>query len=118
MAQREDPVWEAFDLEELSARRKESGSPWLPFLDVATMNAGLYVLAAGEEDPQQPHELDELYYVVSGRAALEIEGEMQKVGPGSLIYVRARAAHHFHSIEEDLQVLVFFSTRERSQVSR
>jgi mannose-6-phosphate isomerase-like protein (cupin superfamily) len=118
MAQREDPVWEAFDLEELGARREESGLPWLPFLDVATMNAGLYVLAAGGEDAQRPHELDELYYVVSGRATMQIEGDTLKVGPGGLIYVRARAAHRFHSIEEDLQVLVFFSIRERSEVSQ
>lgn len=114
MAQSGDPVWEAFHLEELGAKRKESGLPWQPFLDVATMNAGLYVLAVGDEDRQRPHELDELYYVISGLATLEIEGETQKVGPGSLVYVRALAAHHFHSIEEDLHVLVFFSTRERS----
>lgn len=115
MAQSDDPIWEAFDLEDLGVRREESGVPWLPFLDVATMNAGLYVLAAGDEDQQRPHELDELYYVVSGRATLEIEGEKQRVGPGSLVYVRAHTAHRFHSIEEELRILVLFSTRERER---
>jgi len=32
------------------------------------------------------------------------------VQPGSVIYVKAGVSHRFHSIKEELNVLVFFST--------
>jgi mannose-6-phosphate isomerase-like protein (cupin superfamily) len=31
------------------------------------------------------------------------------VKPGSVVYVGARVAHLFHSVEEDLRVLVFWA---------
>ncbi len=77
------------------------------------MQAGLYVLPAGGIDEQQPHAQDELYYVASGRGVLRVEGEDLTVGPGSVVYVRARAAHRFHSITEELRVLVVFSATDR-----
>lgn len=114
MAQRDDPVWAAFTIDDLMTRREESGNRWLPFLDVATLNSGLYVLPAGSTDGQLPHELDELYYVIGGRARLNVNGEDLQVENGSIIYVRARTPHRFHSIEEELRVLVFFSAQERA----
>ncbi len=77
------------------------------------MQAGLYVLPTGGIDEQQPHAQDELYYVASGRGVLQVEGEDMTVGPGSVVYVKARAAHRFHSISEELRVLVIFSAKER-----
>lgn len=107
---RRDPVSSAFDLAELVARHDKSGQPWLQFLEVSTLRAGLYSVPAGGVDEQTPHDEDELYFVVSGRGALRVEAEDIDVGPGSLLYVRAHAEHHFHSISEDLRVLVLFPT--------
>jgi mannose-6-phosphate isomerase-like protein (cupin superfamily) len=106
----EEKVWEAFELSDIAAEREKSGRPWLEFLKVPTLNSGLYVLAAGAEDPQGPHDEDELYYIISGRAVLRVAGEDQAVQPGSIIYVKAHIEHSFHSITEELQVLVFFSS--------
>jgi mannose-6-phosphate isomerase-like protein (cupin superfamily) len=47
------------------------GKRYLEFLRIPAMSAGLYVLAAGEKDPQSPHREDEMYYVVRGRSQLE-----------------------------------------------
>ena len=63
----QDPVWVAYEMLDLEEKREASGRPWLPFLDVSTLNAGLYVLPAGGTDSQQPHRTDEVYYVLSGR---------------------------------------------------
>lgn len=109
---RRDPVSSAFDLGELMARHDPSRQPWLQFLEVSTLRAGLYSVPAGGVDDQKPHDEDELYYVVSGRGALRVEGEDFPVAPGTLLYVRAHAEHHFHSISEHLRVLVFFSAAE------
>ncbi|HSG39002.1 MAG TPA: cupin domain-containing protein, partial [Thermoanaerobaculia bacterium] len=35
--------------------------------------------------------------------------EDMAVGPGSVLFVAARVEHRFHSIAEDLEVLVFFA---------
>ena len=35
-----------------------------------------------------------------------------RVGPGSIVYVAAETPHHFHSIETELRVLVFFAPAE------
>jgi hypothetical protein len=39
------------------------------------LQVGVYVLAAPEPDTQQPHEWDELYFVLEGRGTLDVEGE-------------------------------------------
>ena len=71
-------------------------------------------LPAGGVDPQQPHTEDEVYYVVGGRALLRVAGEDRAVGPGSLVFVAAGVEHRFHTIEEDLSVVVFFAPAEYS----
>jgi mannose-6-phosphate isomerase-like protein (cupin superfamily) len=77
---------------------------------------GLYRLKAGEEDRQQPHKEDEVYYIVSGRASFQAGEEQRKVGKGSLLFVEAKVGHRFFDIEEDLKVLVFFAPAEGSQI--
>ena len=74
------------------------------------MSAGLYDLPAGGQDDQTPHDSDEAYYVIRGRAVFRADRKSTAVGPGSVIYVRAGVEHRFAEIEEDLQLLVFFSS--------
>lgn len=108
----EAPVWQAFEWEDLASQLKESGHAWLPFLQVPTLDVGVYILPANATDRQPPHERDEVYYIVRGQAVLQVEGEDQPVKAGSIVFVAAKAKHHFHSITQELQVLVFFSSAE------
>ncbi|MGH2505239.1 MAG: cupin domain-containing protein [Ktedonobacterales bacterium] len=95
--------------------RERSDDLYHEFLRVPAMSAGLYALAAGAEDPQEPHTEDELYYIVSGRATILVEAEEIVVAAGSLVYVAANVAHRFHDITEALTVLVVFAPAEYSQ---
>jgi quercetin dioxygenase-like cupin family protein len=107
-----DSKWAAFDLADIAERRRQAGDdPWLEFLRVPSLYAGLYVLPAGATDPQTPHEEDEVYHVIRGRARFTVDGEELAVKAGAVLYVAAHVEHRFHSIEEDLEVLVFFSRR-------
>ena len=103
---------QVFQLADLVAQLNESGRPYLPFLNVPTLRAGLYALPAGSTDGQQPHDKDEVYYVIQGRASMTIDDEEYTIEPGSVIFVAAHAEHRFHHIQEDLQLLVFFSEAE------
>jgi mannose-6-phosphate isomerase-like protein (cupin superfamily) len=100
---------------EISQQRAQAGELYAEFLRVPAMSAGLYELAVGAEDPQEPHTEDELYYVVSGRASLRVGDEDVTVEAGALVYVPANVVHRFHDITEALSVLVFFAPAEYSQ---
>jgi mannose-6-phosphate isomerase-like protein (cupin superfamily) len=107
--------YERFEGAALIARQLVSGEPYLEFLRRESMSAGLYVLEAGADDPQQPHTEDELYHVLEGRAVLEVDGDQRPVQPGSTVFVAAGVAHRFHSIASKLSVLVIFAPPEHSR---
>jgi mannose-6-phosphate isomerase-like protein (cupin superfamily) len=69
----------------------------------------VYALAAGAEDKQSPHTEDEVYHVLRGRAVLRVDSQDYPVQAGSIVFVAAHAVHRFHSIQEPLETLVFFS---------
>jgi mannose-6-phosphate isomerase-like protein (cupin superfamily) len=105
---------EAFEYAELRETRRHSGKSYLEFLRHPSMSVGIYDLPAEGADPQQPHAEDEIYYVVRGRAQIHVDGEDRPVGPGSIVFVAAGVEHRFHSIEEDLSILVLFAPAETS----
>jgi len=105
---------QAFELAHLTQQRSDGNKAYLEFLKVSDLSMGLYVLPAGSTDPQSPHTEDEVYYVVSGRAQILVAQENLDVQAGSIVYVAKNVAHRFHSIEEDLTVLVFFAPAEYS----
>ena len=105
---------QAYELAQLISQRADSNKLYLEFLKVPDLSVGLYVLPAGGTDPQSPHTEDEVYYVVSGRAKILVAEESRDVQAGSIVYVGKNVAHRFHSIEEELTVLVFFAPAEYS----
>ena len=108
-----DKPWQVFDLGEI--RQKLQGKPaeYLEFLNVPALNCGIYFLAAGSTDMQSPHDEDEVYLVLDGRARMRLEGIERDVVPGSLLYVSATTKHSFFEIEEDMTLLVMFANTPR-----
>lgn len=106
---------QAYELAKLREQRAASGKLYLEFLKVPDLSMGLYVLEAGGVDPQSPHTEDEVYYVVEGKARIKVAGEDHAVQAGSVVYVPKNIEHRFHSIEQDLQILVFFAPAEYSR---
>lgn len=105
-----DDDWKVFDLAELLERHGRLKIPYLEFLRVPALSCGLYRLRAGAKDLQSPHDEDEVYYVLSGKGRVRVEGSERHVGPGSLLYVRSTQEHSFFEIEEDMTLLVFFAS--------
>lgn len=98
-----------FQTADLLKRRRESGALYCEFLNVPSMRLGIYELAAGSDAPQRPHDQDEMYYAISGRARIRVADEDSPVERGSVIFVPAGVPHRFHSITEDLTLLVAFA---------
>lgn len=100
-----------FEIGEVKSRA-QAGKRYLEFLRLPAMSAGLYVLPAGATDMQSPHNEDELYYVIRGRGRMRAGDDDRAVQEGSVILVLAGVQHKFHSIEEELAMLVFFAPAE------
>ena len=102
----------AFEIVDLMEKQGAGERPYLEFIREPTLSVGLYMLPAGENDPQQPHNEDEIYYIIGGRGHIFVGGEERNVQPGSIIYVPAGIEHRFHTITEKLTILVFFAPAE------
>ena len=105
---------EQFTLAEVRRKRTQENQPYHEFLHVPTMSAGIYELGVGDDDTQQPHTEDELYYIVSGKATLLVGDGDVPVEAGSMVFVPAHVIHRFHTITEALTILVFFAPAEYS----
>ena len=78
------------------------------FIDVintSTMEVGIINLKKEQEDTQQPHISDEIYYVISGSGTIEMDGIKKEVNPGKIIYIPKRIRHSFHANSNELVVL-------------
>ena len=104
----------AFEIADIIAQQADSNRAYLEFLRVPALSMGLYVLPAGGVDPQQPHQEDEVYYVIDGSGMITVGDEDRPVEPGSIVFVEAEVEHRFHSISEELKLLVFFAPAESS----
>ncbi|MCH9647084.1 MAG: cupin domain-containing protein [Deltaproteobacteria bacterium] len=104
--------WQFLERRELEALATAQSKPYFEFLRRDSMSAGIYRLPVGATDLQSPHGQDELYYVLEGKGRFRVEGEDRPVAAGSLLFVAAHAEHRFHSITEDLALLVFFAPAE------
>lgn len=102
-----------FHIDDLLRVRGGKAKTYLEFLRVPAMSAGVYVLPKGGTDSQKPHHEDEMYYVVRGRARMQIGSDHTEVRAGSVLFVEAELEHRFYDIEEDLEVLVFFAPAEQ-----
>ena len=74
-------------------------------MNTSTMEVGIINLKKDQEDTQQPHVSDEIYYVISGSGTIEIDGIRNEVNPGKIIYIPKRIRHSFHAISNELVIL-------------
>jgi mannose-6-phosphate isomerase-like protein (cupin superfamily) len=99
----------SFNFDSAAADLRKRAEIWGEPLRVPAVSVGVYLLAAGGKDEQTPHEEDEIYYVVRGRAALRIGASTRPVEPGDCIFVAAGDTHRFEDITDDLELLVVFA---------
>jgi mannose-6-phosphate isomerase-like protein (cupin superfamily) len=102
----------AFDIQRVKERLAERGGYEVvhatPGLEI-----GVYVLVAPDPDRQSPHADDEVYVVLEGRGALDVEGQQIDLREGNAVFVPAGAEHRFIGYES-LSVLVIFDRRMHS----
>ncbi len=99
-------------LDEVFEGKSFETQPYLQLMDNENLSSGIYYLKKGEEDNQEPHKWDEIYYVIAGDAKIQIEDDLYDARSGDLLFVKAKQSHQFKDIKSDLTLLVFFSKKE------
>jgi mannose-6-phosphate isomerase-like protein (cupin superfamily) len=110
-----DAPFQAAELDDVVAQARAAPDGYAAeVLRSDLLSVGLYLLPAGGNDDQEPHNEDEVYYAVRGRAVLRVGAEDHPVQPGTLLFVPAMAVHFFHDITEELVLVVFWAPPEGS----
>jgi quercetin dioxygenase-like cupin family protein len=100
---------EPIDIDAVAARLDGETDLFAEPLREESLSVGVYRLAAGATDPQEPHAEDEAYYVLSGQGKLRIDETVHDLDPGDLVYVERGVDHEFFDITAELTTLVFFA---------
>jgi mannose-6-phosphate isomerase-like protein (cupin superfamily) len=108
---------DAFELSQVIKADQQAGQLYHEFIRSDVLSVGLYILPAGQPDPQQPHTEDEVYYIAEAKGVIKVGDKDGPVNEGSMVFVGTGIEHRFHSITEDLTVLVFFALARRSRAS-
>ena len=98
-----------FELQDLVSRLKKEGGYFLDFLKIRNLEAGIILLHPGENDTQEPHSADELYFIIEGSGSMELGRNKRPVKRGSVIFVPAKMHHKFYGKKEDMVVLYVFA---------
>lgn len=88
------------------AQAESSKRKYAVALRHGTLEAGMY--APLGSDPQQPHERDEAYIVLSGTGTFVRGEERVDFGPGDFLFVPAAATHRFEDFSDDFATWVMF----------
>ena len=97
-----------FNLKDNLDKIKKSDSYFHTFINKDSLATGILVLAPGEEDTQEPHESDEVYFIISGNGFLKIKNKDYEISKDKLFFVDKDVPHYFHSNTKELKVLYFF----------
>ena len=92
------------DLENILLKQKEN--VFIEGLRHGTMRVELYI--PNKIDYQQPHDQDELYFIISGSGILKLEGNNIECKENDVIFVPAKTNHMFENFTNNFKTYVVF----------
>jgi mannose-6-phosphate isomerase-like protein (cupin superfamily) len=100
------------ELNNLLSELNDQGGYFIDFISTKGIQAGIIRLHPGENDTQEPHSVDEVYYVIEGNGFIKLDGKDHQISQGTSIFVPAKADHRFHGNKQDL--VIFYALGGRS----
>ncbi|MGD1835410.1 MAG: cupin domain-containing protein [Nitrososphaeraceae archaeon] len=89
----------------LSNINNEEGEYFFNFLSKKSMDVGVIKLLKGQQDTQEPHPADEIYFVIKGDGTITINEKKYDVYEGKVIYIPKNVPHRFSANTDELIVL-------------
>lgn len=90
----------------LDSVRNSASKRYGVLLDHGTLEIGLYKPEG--TDPQEPHEQDEVYVVISGNGIFVNDDQRHPFEIGEALFVPAGVVHRFEDFSEDFAAWVIF----------
>ncbi|MBA4452815.1 MAG: cupin domain-containing protein [Nitrosopumilaceae archaeon] len=97
-----------YDVSKYIEKIKNSDEYFHTFINKQSLAAGVLVLQPGEEDTQEPHQSDEVYFIIKGNGFLKIKNKDYPVEQNKMYFVGKEIEHYFHGNTKELIVLYFF----------
>ena len=98
-----------FDTNEyLDKIKKNNGKYFHTFINRDSLAAGILFLKPGKEDTQEPHDSDEIYYIIKGNGYLKINKKDCPVSEGKVFFVAKNVEHNFFGNTKNLYSAVLF----------
>ena len=97
-----------YDISGYIEKIKNSDEYFHTFINKQSLAAGVLVLQPGEEDTQEPHQSDEVYFIIKGNGFLKIKNKDYPVEQNKMYFVGKEIEHYFHGNTKELVVLYFF----------
>ena len=97
-----------FNINEYIEKIKQTDVYFHTFINKESLAAGVLVLQPGEKDTQEPHDNDELYFILKGDGFLKINDIDHSVSENKMYFVGKNIEHFFHGNSKELIVLYFF----------
>ena len=98
-----------FDVNKSIDKIKKSNNYFHTFINKENMSVGVLVLQPGEKDTQEPHESDEVYFIIKGNGYLKIKNKDYEISENKMYFVEKNIPHFFYGNSKELVVLYFFS---------
>ncbi len=76
-----------YNVSEYIKKIKKSNEYFHTFINKQSLAAGVLVLLPGEEDTQEPHESDEVYFIIKGDGFLKIKNKDYTVEQNKIYFV-------------------------------
>ena len=84
-----------FDTIQYLNKLKKSNSYFHTFIGKKSLAVGVIFLKPGEKDTQDPHESDEIYYILDGNGFLQINDKSYRIKKEEIYFVAIDVPHHF-----------------------
>jgi len=97
-----------FDTIEYLNKLKKNNSYFHTFINKKSLAVGVIFLKPGEKDTQDPHESDEIYYILDGNGFLNINDKSYRIKKEQIYFVAKNVPHYFYGNTKNLSVLYFF----------
>ena len=97
-----------FDVTEYVDKVRNDSNFFHTFINRQSLAVGVLVLQPEEEDTQEPHESDEVYFIIKGDGFLRIKNKDYPIKENKMYFVTKDIKHHFHGNKKELVVLYFF----------
>jgi mannose-6-phosphate isomerase-like protein (cupin superfamily) len=102
----------SFSPAQIETGRNAGQNAWNPFLKSKSMIYGLYMLPKKlNGDSALTHRWDEVNQITKGSGKFQVGERIMDVEPGDVIYVKKGNPHFFHTLQDDLYILILFEMR-------